>query len=346
MPEHDRGTRQVENCTFLGDTGPTFGGQQDFHIDNNYFNEYFYANIAAPLWASFDDNFIRKSTGDETVTGGDVTNSYFFNAAGASDGFFLVSNYASETVSGNVFQYDGSDTDTVYAVGLSEGSFNPRVITVTDNVMTLNAAGDASGPILVAATNTSSDYPIVANVTHNTVPIGSYGGILISGAGTGERPGSLGEVQDNLFWTTGSAQYSAITNRFATPVTDVVNSNDITNNAYSSLAAVPAGTWNDAADGTVYSTPMSGTTAPGGNDINLGTISDAQTQGPMFVDPTRNLESWDASLGGPGISSPHGSRSSRSDQRLPRATRPMTPATRRPLWSRGSARGSLRPIQP
>jgi hypothetical protein len=73
-----------------------------------------------------------------------------------------------------------------------------------------------------------------------------------------------------------------------------------TNNAYTSLATVPAGTWNDVADGTVYNTPMSGTTAPGANDIKLGSISDARTQGPMFLDPSRRLEAWDASLGGPG----------------------------------------------
>ena len=58
-------------------------------------------------------------------------------------------------------------------------------------------------------------------------------------------------------------------------------------------STVPAGTWKiDPADGTVYPTPITGTTPPG--------VHDQTNVNPDFTDPTRNLQSWDAWLGGPG----------------------------------------------
>ena len=70
--------------------------------------------------------------------------------------------------------------------------------------------------------------------------------------------------------------------------TDGVSAADY--NAWMGLATVPAGTWNDAADGTIYNTPLSVT--PGVHDI--------PNVNPDFVDPTRSLQTWDAMLGGPG----------------------------------------------
>ena len=67
-------------------------------------------------------------------------------------------------------------------------------------------------------------------------------------------------------------------------------------NGWIDLATVAGGTWSgvvtpNASDGTVYSSPMSGTTPPGTHDVHAD---------PSFANATATLLTWDSSLGGAG----------------------------------------------
>ena len=310
------GSRTISNCVFLGtaaaDQMPYFAYQQGFTITGNYFDDAVTSAWEEPSWAEFSDNFIRRQAVQENPFGGDVTNNYIFMDTGSGGSAILVSDAQNFTISGNVF--DTSNVSSYgYAIGFTEASNGPRpASSITGNILTAPSAGNP-WTLVAATTNSAQANPLVVSITHNTAAVSGPGGAVVIGASGGnERVGSLSTIENNLFWATGTPTYSAVTNAGRDGdtsigvVTDVVSAANVTNNAYSSLATVPPGTWSGVSgdtgveDGTVYSTPMSGTTAPGANDVNLGTISNAQTQGPMFVDPTRNLESWDASLGGPG----------------------------------------------
>ncbi len=82
------------------------------------------------------------------------------------------------------------------------------------------------------------------------------------------------------------------------PQVDVAPASVITNNGWYNLSTVSGNPWSAVSgdtnieNGTVYDSPMSGTVSPGSNDV--------ANVNPNFTDPTRNLETWDASLGGPG----------------------------------------------
>ena len=116
---------------------------------------------------------------------------------------------------------------------------------------------------------------------------------IYAGLTIGQKAGTLLSLSSNIFWQVGSPQPDtyAIQNLDPNPVQIVTAANADYNGTYN-LSTVPAGTWNDVADGTVYSTPITGTTPPG--------VHDQSNVNPQSSDPTRNLQTWDAWLGGPG----------------------------------------------
>lgn len=303
-------THLIDQCKWFGPVQTNFFEPINFTITNNYFDEYFGSGIGSPVWTAFDGNFIQKTISQETVTSGDVTNNFWFNnppVDGTADGYFLVTNFTSATIHGNVFQHSGT-YDGDFGIGLSEGSLNPRLFTMTNNLMIQSSSGASSGWIGAFATNTDSTYPILVEFDHNTAIVGSQDGTRTYGVAPAERPRAITEFRSNLFWRTGTTNYYAI-NSITTgvpPVLDAIVSTAITNNAYWGLGRVPPGNWNGTVgastctDNTAYNSPMSSTITPGAFDVIGGSITSAQTQGPKFVDPTVTFEKWDASLGGAG----------------------------------------------
>ena len=287
------GTRLVNNCEFFGAAPPAWTGPQDFTITNCYFDDSLYGSKIGQ-WAEFDGNFIRKQGLNETQMGGDVTNSYFLNDPSnktTPTTFMNVPNDTNSQVANNVFQYVGARHDNL-ALVITEGGLTQHTITIENNIILPNGT-DTSASLGGFYANTKDVGTPLLIVQHNTVDVGSENGAA-AGFFVGEKAGAILSFTSNIFWRTGAplAGTYALVNEDPAPVADIVTAANCDYNGWYDLATVPAGTWNDIADGTVYSVPTSGTTPPG--------VHDVANVDPEFTDPTRNLQTWDASLGGPG----------------------------------------------
>ena len=226
--------------------------------------------------------------------GGDVTNSYFLNDPSNTTTpttFMNVPNDTNSQVANNVFQYVGARHDNL-ALVITEGGLTQHTITIENNIILPNGT-DTSASLGGFYANTKDVGTPLLIVQHNTVDVGSENGAA-AGFFVGEKAGAILSFTSNIFWRTGAplAGTYALVNEDPAPVADIVTAANCDYNGWYDLATVPAGTWNDIADGTVYSVPTSGTTPPG--------VHDVANVDPEFTDPTRNLQTWDASLGGPG----------------------------------------------
>jgi hypothetical protein len=117
----------------------------------------------------------------------------------------------------------------------------------------------------------------------------------------------LQSCKSNIFWRSGSGTGTGIVAAAAqTPnaawsaiVTDVIPATACAHNCHIGLDRVAAGAWDGYAgdtgisEGTVYNSPMSGSTVPGQNDL--------VDVDPQFADPTRCIETWATSLDLDGI---------------------------------------------
>ena len=141
--------------------------------------------------------------------------------------------------------------------------------------------------------NSSFAWTEYAVIEHNTILVRDASTIY-DGVTVGSKPGTVLSLKSNIFYRTGGppSDQFAFSNQEPAPHTDVVRAANADYNGWFNLGTVPAGKWNGIADGTVYSTPMSGSTPPG--------VHDKANIDPKFSDPTRNLQTWDAALGGPG----------------------------------------------
>jgi hypothetical protein len=314
------GTRLLRYCVVSGDSSlslpPSFASQQDWSILNNYFDQYVIESYGLARHARFEGNFVRKSAPNETTLAGDIIKNYFYNdpSGTSADGFFLGST-RSYSVTGNVFElHAGAAGDADYGCASTDTVDEARTITVTGNLILANAFGGASGPLINGPTSTPQPFDTTFIIENNTGFIGPQGLVFLTSASGGpERTGVVSSLRGNLGVRTGTALHNLLVNAAVLgplPVTDSAPASALDHNAYCGLARVASGTWsatagaNDAlSTGTVYDTPMSGTLAPGVGDVDLGTAVDLAalaSGGPEFVDPTRNLAAWDASLGGPG----------------------------------------------
>jgi hypothetical protein len=129
------------------------------------------------------------------------------------------------------------------------------------------------------------------------------GALEMANLNAGSIPtGAVTNVSDNLLWSSaawagaGGGGYLAVTNPTSTDTSDMLVAGSITNNAY----------WN-ASTGTLYDQNGANGTAVLGwdrwrqtvkptfaTDINLGSGTDARSQGPRFVDTTRNIATFDS----------------------------------------------------
>ena len=288
------GFRRVDGCFFA--SGPAFRMPLGFTITNSYFGSPPTAAAESATWASFDGNFVVDNDGGhhEHQFGGDVTNCYFFanpTEEPGVTGFILTAQFANSQISNNVFQYNGKRPDAG-AVGITEAGPNSRTITIKNNIV-LPTAAPGSMKLSGLTSNSSFAWTEYAVIEHNTILVGNACAIN-DGVTVGAKPGTVLSLKSNIFYRTGGppSDQFAFSNQEPAPHTDVVRAANADYNGWFNLGTVPAGKWNGIADGTVYSTPMSGSTPPG--------VHDKANIDPKFSDPTRNLQTWDAALGGPG----------------------------------------------
>jgi hypothetical protein len=286
------GTRLVDRNQFNG-LAVSFPAPKDFTITNNYFDD----NVVGGgglngLWATFDSNFVRDRRGTvERVWGGGSTNSFLLYNPTISDAagthLLLVPQGGDSTYDSNVFQAIGSATADHSCIGESEGDTMLRTCTVTKNIM-LPGFGRLvqTNSTDAARTNVNGEHHSVIN--HNTGVVDGTLGLVSCGA---QDAHTIDSFRSNIAYrpTVGTGIY-LFKNDDTAPVSDVfATSGGLPLADYNGRYHLNTVTSGDSSNGTPYSTGLTG--VPGTHDV---------TGDPQFAHPTRDLLSWDASLGGAG----------------------------------------------
>ncbi len=286
------GTRLVKNCIFYSDPG--LWSPKNFTITNCYFGDGIACSPDNPFWASFDGNFVCKTQASESVVLGDITNCFLLadpSPPSTPISFFLLGENADSNVTGNVCQSVGPTSWINYWFGETEGAGPDRTYTFKNNII-LAPQGGGSMPLGGLDSNTSVTYTDYTVAEHNTICTNGMSS-MNEGVVVGAKANTVLSLKSNIFYNAnGVAGNYAFNNMSPTPTLDAMPAANADYNGWFGLSTVPIGTWNDIADGTVYNSPMSGSTPPG--------VHDVANVNPQFLDPTRDLQSWDASLGGPG----------------------------------------------
>lgn len=216
---------------------------------------------------------------------GTVTNSYF-NAVGVTNNPHNLQPLASANVtySGNVFDNHSATN----AVEEGDCILDPlpgstRTYTIEYNIVTPTANGRLGGSLCSLLGNSN----VRINFNHNTGYITAnngaspHAGFFTVGETTNTATGQVLSCRSNIFSSNGSRNAYLLRNLAGTPNNDVVTAANLNYNVPFNMAT--------GSEGRGYNTPVTGT--PGANDLNVD---------PQFIDPTRNIATWDASLGGPG----------------------------------------------
>lgn len=247
-----------------------------YTLTNNYFGDGMTNTNTSAGWVLFQDNFLVKSAQGPIIATGDVANCYVYKKSVANPHFLSMTTSRGVAITGTIFEHGGTQQDGDCIVFGSPGS--ALVYSASNCIVLPNSNGGATGTMLTLGG--SANVTMTAN--HNTYHSNTTsGGITIAETYTGFA-GMMPSARSNLTWNQ-TASNSMVMNNSST--NDAV-ANYITNAGYN-------GIWNGAA--TTY-------------DLAAGTINTDNrasdvTGDPDFVDETRDLASWDASLGGAGTES-------------------------------------------
>ncbi len=298
------GVRLIDNCVFLNT--PFFTGPRDFTIANCYFGDVFHAAATLP-WLSCDGCFIQSTLPAIRAVMGSLSNCYLYayGTPGTSN-MMHIGHYGNNTDDGangqggnfigNVAEWAGSASIQLFTTTEGDPPTTDRTFVFKNNVVF--SSGTGSMLFFEANSNIVQPFRNVDTIEHNTVILKAQN--AVEGATTvGIQAGSMASLKANIFYNTGSSTgVYVFQNTDTAPVTDALAASAVKANCWKAFAASPAGQFSGVSgdtgveDGTVYSSPMSGATAPGAGDL-------ANTD-PAFADTTRNLATWDASLGGAG----------------------------------------------
>lgn len=259
----------------------------DMTIENNIFDP----KTSVGIWGflnvtdsprSFNGNMTVSNTFGQGATAEySMSNLYTVALSGiVTDPHFLLANvHRSSFIEGQICDYAGTATSGHCIIGGSTPA-SPITLTVAHQIKLPNGNGGSAG-------NPSSwlggdNQTIIHN--HNTSHLGSTAnesGILYAHIYAGHA-GMLRSFRDNLFWDT-SARGTKITAEAAAFLQDFVSGTaaDYNGGAFNQMLAGNAGKGYDSTF----------TVTPGAHDVNAD---------PAFVDSSRNIAKWDASLGGPG----------------------------------------------
>jgi hypothetical protein len=198
---------------------------------------------------------------------------------------------------GHIFEFAGFDPQgdcIVFSTpppGTGTAAQNP--VYIRKCITLPNGAGASPGCLFTATIRTafnSNKYSIFA--TNNTTFCGNAEGGMTISEGTVEYIGLVGRCSSNIVWDTTPRGYVLKDVGDNLVIVDAVT---IANVDYNLRHNLLTGTCTIA--GSPQATPgynaleFSGSGLPGAHDIDAD---------PAFVDPTRNMRTWDASLGGPG----------------------------------------------
>jgi hypothetical protein len=270
---YSSGTRLIDDCSF--DKPVAFFTGEHYTVTSNYFWASYDANDAA--WYLFDGNWDYKTTATETPVPASASNNYrvIDGAALTNPHFLQFRAYARDvTIDGDVFQFTGTDGQGDCILTPSTNPAAPQTYTVTRCIMLKNGGSDCSGTPFTFFGNQSN---VSLNFHHNTFYTGSQGGAV------GETGGGYANTltcRDNSAWDdAGVARgYLLFDSGTNDSVTDLVPSSLADyNNVFGLLAS--------------YVNLEFSSGSPGAHD---------QAVNPQYADSARRIETWDASLGGPG----------------------------------------------
>lgn len=259
-------TRSLSGSVF--DKRATLNTPQDFNLDDCVFLLGATGTTNAKA-ASLDNIFASNAVQNGPVSCfGDFTNCVLHkNGDIANPRWIQLANSFASDVTGCIFDMSGAnigDFGDILPLGSgATGTFNiTENVFLPDHSSPFALLGAASGQVINYNKNTSA-YQINVNET------------------TAGYVGQIGSFQDNIVWGDAPNSHYMIQDIAGTAVADIVSSANCDYNCDFNLIA--------GVEGNGINIPITGT--PNANGV---------TADPQFVDDTRNIETWDASLGGAG----------------------------------------------
>ncbi len=270
------GTRRIIDCAL--DLAVQIVSQRDWTITGNFFNLGIVVSTSASVWAEFSDNLVRNAGQAGTNLGGSITDCYYLEDHSDTNPHGVQpcrGTLGSMTIDGMIYEYTGTDQNGD-CILIGDDPSGACVATIRNCIFLPNASGGCSGSAFSALGH--------ANVNiifeHNTACAGQQGAAV--GEGYIGHTGMLQSFKNNIFWnnsTNGLKLYDVGTDD---SVTDLVTAANADYNCGHNIGA---------GDGGGYFNLEFSSGSPGANDIDVD---------PQFVEPTRDIASWDRSLGGSG----------------------------------------------
>lgn len=274
--------RTVKGCVW--DKNVKFAGLGKLTFDDNYLHQDFvFTNGDVGPTGPFKRNFIRVLTGDRNTCsefqdnfilhdGSGVTNPHFITVGVSSD------DIATETHSGNVFQFSGpDDAGDVFNMGFPSVA---KLVIMDNNIFLRNSSRTGSCGTPFSALGNAN---ITMKFRHNTFYTGGQG-CAVGETYTG-RPGLITEFYSNIGYDDAGTARGVLLQDTGTDdtVSDLVTSAHADYNC--SYGLLPGSNLK----GYHHLEFSSG--APGAHDLNVD---------PQFVNSNYLIEDWDTSLGGAG----------------------------------------------
>jgi hypothetical protein len=280
------GLREIVGNVFdiLADTGLD---AYNFTIHSNYFGNQIVVSVRHP-WNKFQDNFYRVSlpqTGVEgLVAAGDVNDSYFFWDMHTAANIYGIdfSGTSAQTFENLIIDHAGNLASSPSAAVITNGpALTAGTYNIRNNILLPNSQGHASFWI-TAPIDTTGAHNVTFAIKHNTVMTDSESGTAVYTDHTGGSSftGQISSYEGNILFNplASGAAYKLLSGSGATK--DIcAPANCDYNDGFNALTG-GAG-FNGAVNG--YAASFSG--APGAHDLS---------QDPRFVDPTRNLATFDS----------------------------------------------------
>lgn len=263
------GTRIFDNCVFMGK--PTFITPKDVSIDNCYFHQPFYVTAPNTQWASFSNNFIRKTNSSGFSVAGDVSNSFVFNNHDDINphGIYATFDTFDYVFDGMIFEHSGSNGEgDMILVG---SPTQAQTVTVRNCIVLPNSVGGHSGTLITHMGSINH----TSRIHNNTfITATDSGGIAVGETYLGHA-GQIEYCRNNIAWDTTPRNYLIRDYGVNDNIPDLVSAANLDYNCiYNQLT----GTNGPGYDQLEFS---SGT--PGQNDVLAN---------PYFTDSTRDLAKW------------------------------------------------------
>jgi hypothetical protein len=277
------GVRLIDSCDF--DKHCYLYSPQDLTLTNNTFLEAYTTSAGATDgWDLSQNNLVAiTATYTDIVAAGDVLDEYWIEVdpAKVNPHFIQASTYpgdTSQTIRGVVFEHTGTNAD---GDCITIGTPVSAVSLTVEQCIVLPNAGDANTGTLISALG-NANCTISAN--DNTVFCGGQPGIAVGETYAGHA-GMFSSIRGNIFWdSVDNRSFKVADSGTNDTVSNLITSGNLNYNLGFNMSA--------GSNSKGYNNLEFSSGAPGANDV--------EDVNPLFVDPTRDIASWDLANGGTG----------------------------------------------